>query len=77
MLIKVKVFPSAGKKEIIKKAENSFEIWIKEKPIKGMANRAVANALAEYFGVSRDDVKMISGFQRRNKVFKVSLSCRT
>ncbi|MCG2809780.1 MAG: DUF167 domain-containing protein [Candidatus Portnoybacteria bacterium] len=73
MLIKVKAFPSAGKKEIIKKSEDSFEVWVKEKPIKGQANRAVASALAEYFSVSREDVKMLSGFQRRNKVFKIKV----
>ena len=71
MIIKVKVFPSAGKGEIIKKMEDNFEIWVKEKPIKGQANRAVIGALAKYLGVSREDVKLIRGFQRRNKVFEV------
>lgn len=71
MIIKVKVFPSAGKKEIIKKTEDSFEIWVKEKPIKGMANRAVVSALAEYFNVPRENIKIIRGSQQRNKVFNI------
>jgi len=71
MIIKVKVFPSAGKKEIIKKTEDSFEIWVKEKPIKGQANRAVISALAEYLNIPRENVKLIKGFQQRNKVFNV------
>ncbi|MEA2113579.1 MAG: DUF167 domain-containing protein [Patescibacteria group bacterium] len=71
MLIKVKVFPSAGKKEVIKKTEDSFEIWVKEKPVKGQANRAVISALAGYFNISRENIKLIKGFQQRNKVFNV------
>ena len=71
MIIKVKVVPSAGKREIIKKAEDSFEIWVKEKPVKGQANQAVVGALAEYFNIPRENVKLIRGFQQRNKVFNV------
>ena len=73
MIIKVKVFPSAGKREIIKKTEDSFEIWVKEKPIKGQANRAVINALAEHFNIPQENVKLIKGFQQRNKVFNVKV----
>ena len=73
MIIRVKVFPSAGKGEIIKKMEDNFEIWVKEKPIKGQANRAVVGALAEYFNIPRENVKLIRGFQQRNKVFNVEI----
>ncbi|MCK4781715.1 DUF167 domain-containing protein [Candidatus Parcubacteria bacterium] len=41
MLIKVKVFPDSIKQEIIKKSQDSFEIKVKEAPIRGEANRAV------------------------------------
>lgn len=71
MIIRVKVFPSAGKKEIIKKADDIFEIWVKEKPIKGQANRAVVSALAEHLNIPRENIKLIRGFQQRNKVFNV------
>ncbi|MBU1137045.1 DUF167 domain-containing protein [Patescibacteria group bacterium] len=71
MKIKVKVFPQAGKEEIIKKSDDSFEVWVKAKPIQGQANRAVARALAKYFNVSSDRIKLIKGFKERNKIFEV------
>lgn len=71
MFIKVKVFPDSGKQEIIKKAEDSFEVWVKEKPIKGQANRAVISALGEYFEVSCEKIRLIKGWQQRNKIFEI------
>lgn len=71
MLIKVKVFPDSGKQEIIKKAEDSFEVWVKEKPIKGQANRAVISALVEYFEIPREKIRLIKGWQQRNKIFEI------
>ncbi len=70
MLIRVKVFPNS-KKQIVKKEKDGFEIWVKEKPIKGQANQAVIDALAEYFGCPRQDIKLIKGFKQRNKVFEI------
>jgi len=71
MLVKAKVFPGAGKEEIIKKGEAAFEIWVKEKPIKGLANRRVIEILSEYFKVSFNQVRLIKGFKQRNKTFEI------
>ena len=71
MLIKVKAYPQAGKQEIIKKDENSFEIWIKEKPVQGQANRAFITALSDYFKVPRENIKLVKGFKQRNKIFEI------
>jgi len=71
MLIKVKVTPQAGKEEIIKKSEDSFEIWVKEKPVQGQANRAVISVLAKYLNINREKIRLIKGFKQRNKVFEI------
>jgi len=71
MLIKVKVYPSAGQAEIFKKSEDSFEIWVKEKPIQGQANRAVISALVKYLNINREDIKLIKGGKTRNKIFEI------
>ena len=71
MHIKVKVFPQAGKEEIIKKSDDSFEVWVKAKPVQGQANRAVARALAGYFNVSSREIRLVKGFKERNKIFEV------
>ena len=71
MLIKVKVFPQAGKEEIIKKSDDSFEVWVKAKPVQGQANRAVLRALAGYFNLPAGKVRLVRGFKERNKIIEV------
>ena len=63
MLIRVKVFPSSKKEGIIKKTENSFEIRVKEKPIKGLANKAVLEVLSSYFKIPESEIRLIKGFK--------------
>ncbi len=71
MLIKVKVFPASKKEKIIKKSEDSFEVRVKAKPIKGLANRAVVEVLSLYFKVSASKIKLIKGVRQRNKIFEI------
>ncbi len=73
MLIKVKVFPASKKEKIIKKKEDSFEVKVKEKPIRGEANKAVIDILSNFFNVSRNKVKLIKGFKQRNKIFEIAI----
>lgn len=71
MLIKVKVFPNSKKEKIVQKSKNSFEISVKDKPLKGMANRSVIKALVSYLNISRKDIQLIKGVRQRNKIFKI------
>jgi len=71
MLIRVKAFPEANKEEMVKKSENSFEIWVKEKPVKGQANRAILRVLSKYLGIDQSRIRLIKGFKQRNKVFEI------
>lgn len=71
MLIKVKVFPCSKKQGIIKKSPDSFKIKVKEKPVQGNANKAVIRALMDYFQIPESKIKLIKGFKKRSKVFKI------
>ena len=71
MLVKAKVFPNSKKQEIIKKANDSFEIKVKSKPENGKANKEVIIALSLYFKISQDKIKLVKGKKQRNKVFKL------
>ncbi len=71
MLVKVKVIAGAKKEKIIKKDNNSFEVWVKEKPIKGTANRAVLNCLTNYLKLDKEKIRLIKGFRERNKIFEI------
>jgi len=54
-------------------AENKewFTVWVKEPPLQGRANIAIVKVLAQYFKVSNSQVKLISGFSSKQKVFEI------
>lgn len=72
MLIKVKVFPGSKKEEIIKKSEDTFNIKVKEKPVRGLANKRIVEVLSLYFRVPAAKIRMIKGFRERNKIFEIN-----
>lgn len=49
-----------------------YKVSVKEAPVDGEANEAVARALAEYFDVSPSRVILVSGHAFREKVFEIS-----
>ena len=71
MLIKVRVFPNSKKKEIIKKHNDCFDVKVKAKPIKGLANKAAIDALSLYFKVPTSKIRLVKGFKQRNKLFNI------
>ena len=73
MLIKVKVLPGSKKEGVIKKKNDSFEIKVKEKPVRGEANKAVIDVLSNFFNIPKNKVKLIKGFKQRNKIFEIAI----
>ncbi|MEO0253793.1 MAG: DUF167 domain-containing protein [candidate division WOR-3 bacterium] len=73
MIIRVKVFTESKRDEIFKISENSFEIKVREKPIKGEANKKVIKILSDYFKVPESKIRIIKGFKERNKIFEIKI----
>ena len=48
-----------------------YTISVKERPVEGRANEAIAKLLAKHFKVSRSQVRLISGATSKRKVFEV------
>lgn len=71
MKINVKAKPAAKEEKIEKIDENNFVVSVKEPPVQGRANTAIAKALAEYFKVSNLQVRLISGFSSKQKIFEI------
>lgn len=71
MLIKAKIFSKSKKQKIIKKSQNYFEIFVKEKPEQGQANKSARKILAQHLQVPENQVKLIKGFCNKNKIFKI------
>lgn len=72
MYLKVKVTTGAKKENFKKKNEGTFEISVKEKPERNMANKRIMELLAEHLKVSRSKVKMISGHHHSSKLVSIS-----
>ena len=71
MKIFVKVRLGAKKEKIEKVDQTHFVISVKERPIKGAANKAVIRALADYFKVSKSEVQIKSGLASRQKIIQI------
>lgn len=71
MFIKVKVYPGAKEEKIIQKSADSFDFFVKAKPERGEANRAVIKILVRHFHILPAKIRLIKGFKQRNKIFKI------
>ncbi|MDD5606721.1 MAG: DUF167 domain-containing protein [Candidatus Pacebacteria bacterium] len=71
MFIKVRVFPNSKKQEIIKKSLDSFDVKLKEKPEKNLANKALFSILADYLQISKNKIKLVKGSKQQNKILKI------
>jgi len=73
MLIKVKVRTKQKEKKIIKKSEDSFEVWVKESPLNNQANLAVFEVLSDYFNLPLNKIRLVKGSRQPNKIFEIKL----
>ncbi len=79
IFVKVKL---KAKEEKVKKAEatlfdnqeNHFEVFVKEPPLEGRANKRVIQLIAEYFNIPLSKIKIIQGFKSREKVLEINSS---
>jgi len=68
---RVRVQPGAAKNEIMGVQEDVLKVRISAPPVKGKANRALVDFLAEKLGVKKSEVEIISGHTSKIKKIKV------
>lgn len=71
MYIKVKVTAGARKEKIAQISEDHFEISVREKAERNMANARIHEMVAEFFKVSIGKTKIISGHHSPGKILSV------
>ncbi len=64
-MIKIKLHANSSQEKISKIDEGFYEVWLKEKPINGRANKVLLKFLKKEFG---KNFRIKSGFSSRNKV---------
>jgi uncharacterized protein YggU (UPF0235/DUF167 family) len=71
MLIKIRAFPNSREEGVNQTADDTFEVKVREKPIRGLANARIRQLLALHFGIMENKVRLVSGFARPNKIFEI------
>lgn len=70
MRISVRVQPNAKQNKIVEEKDR-LKVYLTVPPVEGKANKALIEALAEYYKVKRSQVKIIKGEKCRDKVVEI------
>jgi len=71
VIFRVKVQAGAARNEIVGVQGDALKVKISAPPVKGKANRALVDLLAEQLGVNRSEVEIIGGHTSKIKKIKV------
>ncbi len=71
MFIKLRVHPGERRDKIIKKAPDTYEIWTKAPPERGLANASAIRLLALEIGTDARRILLIKGAASPAKTVKV------
>jgi len=71
-ILKVRVFPNSKKQKIVKRKLDELWVYLCSKPQKGLANEELITLLAKYFNTLSNNIKIIRGQRRRNKIVKIT-----
>ena len=73
MYVHVRVTPGAKKERVSQKNDTEFEIFVREKAERNMANRRIMELLGVAFQVPTTKVKMLTGHRSPSKIFDVGV----
>lgn len=73
MYIHVKVKAGVKKESFVVKTEDSFEISVKEKAERNMANTRVLELVASHFKVYKNKVRIVNGHRSPSKLLVLDL----
>jgi uncharacterized protein YggU (UPF0235/DUF167 family) len=69
MLIKIKVFPDSRQRKILKKQNDFWEIYLKNKPQQNQANQEMLFLLSQDFPKAKIRIK--KGWRSPNKIIEI------
>ncbi len=69
--IHVKVMPGAGRESLKEKSKDHFEVSVREKAERNMANKRVVELMALHFKVPVNKVRIINGHRSPSKLLVV------
>ncbi len=60
-------FANKNKEELV-----TYKVAVKEAPVSGKANEAIILALADYFNVSKSQIRLVTGQTSKQKIFEIN-----
>ena len=73
MYIKVRVIAGARKEEVKKVSDDHYDISVKEKAERNMANERLCTLIAKEIGVKREAVRIINGHHSPSKLLSITM----
>lgn len=73
MRVTVRVQPRASSNQIVGRRDGVLRVRLQAPPVDGAANEALVEFLADQLGVTRRQVRLVSGFGSRNKVLELDV----
>lgn len=77
MHIKVHAYPDAGEEALIQKEDNLFEVFVREAPQDGQANKRITELVREFFvsktGKENVHLRLVSGARSPHKIFHITI----
>ena len=70
--LSVRVIPRAKRNVVTKMEDGSIKVYVAAPPEDGRANDAVVKTIAEWLGVKRRQVAIVTGATSRNKVVRLT-----
>ena len=70
-VIRVKVFPKSKKVSIIELAPKQLTVHVREDAENNMANKAVISAVAHYYKIPQNKLRIILGHQKPTKLLEI------
>ena len=71
MKISIIAHPNSRKPRIEEDLLGTLHVYVNAPPLEGKANRAVIEALADYFNVKKSSVLFIAGTKSKTKTFEI------
>ncbi len=72
----VRVQPRASKDEVAGVRDGALRVRLRAPPVEGAANDALVDFLADELGLSRRQVRIVSGLGSRSKIVEVDAEAR-
>jgi hypothetical protein len=72
MQVTIFAHPNSKRPRIDKDLLGSLHVYVSQPPLSGKANKAVGEALAKHFNVSKSQVELVRGEKSKIKTFAIN-----